>query len=121
VSENPTLSTKRKKQTDAGKNIFNDDNKRQQYCTAYSVFRNEKMSKSELMDAVTNDKLREEWQAMPPNKKRRYETKAEQKLNLLPFIETGDIKQILKKTNGRVTWRCIELELQKGHGGTKTI
>ena len=102
------FTMERKTRDDKGKNIFNSHKVRERTFTPFNSFKKKKYRDSwrETTEKIPNDILVQEYQSLSDNEKHAYELMAERDLERSTSL-WDEIKDVLKKTKGRVTFKQI--------------
>ena len=94
--------------SDLGSNIFNSAKKREQCFCPYLLFcKEKKLEYSERNKKYTVDELRKCWNSIKKSERTIYETRSAALLARGPYLGQ-EVIDIIKRTNGFITWKQIQ-------------
>ena len=106
-----SYSMERKVNSTKGKSVFNDERIRKKTYTAYNVYKRRKTQEfRDSIERLSETEYRAGFNALPDDQKDSYEVLAEQYLDKSRFL-WEDLKEILLKTKGKVSYRELEHQL----------
>ena len=108
------LSVARKVRADAGKTIFNSDQKQRSTYTPRFCFL-QKKRRENPGERLTTEELDSAWRNASPQTKAVANHEAQKLLQRGPFL-VHDVYEVLSKTNGCITWRQLTTQVSGGDG-----
>jgi hypothetical protein len=112
--ESTDLSVARKVRADAGKTIFNSDQKQKLIYTPRYCFL-QKKRRENPGERLTTEELDSAWRNASPQTKKVANHEAQNLLNRGPYL-VNEIYDVLSKTNGSITWSQLTTQVSGGDG-----